>query len=113
MKVERLVPEVAGRVPFSLKHRRSVPAGPGCYALATFDEEILYLGLSVDLSRRFVEHRGNNEKVNPTKEGLAFWFLYVMAGEASIHKIERGWLNQHLAQHGVYPILNKIHSPVK
>lgn len=113
MKADELIPKVKERVQFSLKNRRSVPKEAGCYVLTTFNGEVLYVGLTDSLYRRFFEHRDTKEKRNPTKQGLAFWFYYLVIDKKEINRIERGWLNQHLSLHGTYPILNKVHSPVR
>lgn len=113
MRVEQLIPKVSERVQFSLKHRKFVPKSSGCYVLTTFEGEVLYVGLTDNLHRRFFEHRENKEKCNPTKLGLAFWFYYLVSDEREINRIERGWLNLHISLHGSFPILNKVHSPVR
>ena len=39
-------------------------------------------------------------------------FFWVEALESEINKIERTWLNIHIQQEGIVPILNKVYSPV-
>jgi len=113
MKVDQLIPKVKERVQFSLKSWKFVPKEAGCYVLTTFEGEVLYVGLTDNLYRRFFKHRDTKEKRNPTKSGLAFWFYYLVSDEKEVNRIERGWLNQHISLHGGFPILNKIHSPVR
>jgi excinuclease UvrABC nuclease subunit len=113
MKVSELVPKVGNRVQFSLKHRKFVPKDAGCYVLPTFEGDVLYVGLTDNLHRRFGQHRDVKEKCNPTTQGMAFWFYYLPSQAKEINRIERSWLNQHESLHGTFPILNKISSPVR
>jgi hypothetical protein len=112
VKVDQLVPAVQSRVEFSLKARKFVPSAVGCYVLSTFEHEILYVGLTDDLNRRFFQHRETPEKSAPTPVGRAFWFHYLQCPEHEINRIERTWLNEHLEMHGVWPVLNKANSPL-
>lgn len=112
MKVEQLVPAVQHKVEFSLKARKFVPAAVGCYVLSTFQNDILYVGLTDDLNRRFSQHRETPEKSEPTPFGRAFWFHYLLCEEREINRIERTWMNEHLEIHGVWPVLNKANSPL-
>ncbi len=113
MNVKELVPGVSIRVQFNLRFHKFVPVETGCYVLTDFEGEVLYVGLTEDLHRRFAEHRDNKEKRNLTTRGTAFWFYYLPCDRKETNRIERTWLNQHLALHGVLPILNKINSPVR
>lgn len=112
MNVKELSPPTASNVQFTLKYQKFVPSVPGCYALATFQGDILYVGLTENLNRRFAEHRDNPDKTRPTSLGMAFWFYYLLCASNDIHRVERAWLNQSVSQDGVYPTLNKISSPV-
>ena len=112
MKVKQLVPRLYRKVEFSFRHHRLVPHEVGCYVLATFDDEILYVGLTENLHRRFSDHRGNNEKCGRTSQGAAFWFYYLACNKKELYRIERTWLNQYHDLHGEWPVLNKIYSPV-
>jgi excinuclease UvrABC nuclease subunit len=113
MKIQQLIPAVEKRLEFSLRCRKFVPRSAGCYVLTSFDGEILYVGLTDDLNRRFFDHRETKEKRNPTPNGKAFWFYYLTCEEKEMFRIERTWLNQHLEIQGVLPVLNKINSPVR
>jgi len=113
MNVDELLPTISNRIQFSLRYRKFAPNTPGCYVLTTFDGNVLYVGLTNNLYRRFSQHRDVKEKCDATTQGIAFWFYYLPAAEKEIHRIERGWLNQYQAVHGEFPILNKVSSPVK
>jgi predicted GIY-YIG superfamily endonuclease len=113
MKVEQLIPQPAKRVQFSLKWRKFVPKETGCYILATFDDDVLYVGLSDNLNRRFGQHRDNKEKRKPTGQGRAFWFYYLRCDEKEMCRVERTWLNEHIEVHGELPVLNRVSSPVR
>jgi excinuclease UvrABC nuclease subunit len=113
MKVNQLVPTVELRVKFNFSDHKFVPKESGCYVLATFDNEVLYIGLTDNLNRRFAEHRDNKEKRQQTSQGSAFWFYYLLYNEKEIDRLERTWINIHTEIHGVMPILNKVNSPVR
>lgn len=112
MKVDELTPRPTGRVTFKLESFRKVPPNSGCYVLSTYDEDILYIGLSDNLFARFQQHLENPEKTSTTKEGRAVWFHYMKYGADNLPKLERTWLNHYAAMHGRLPILNKVSSPL-
>jgi len=82
---------------------------PGCYALATFPGEVLYVGLTVDLRRRMNEHLDSEQKTGLTEHGRAIFF-YWWQGE-NVHKVERTWMNIYTQHEGGLPVLNGIYSP--
>lgn len=115
MKVDQLVPAVETRFEFSLKNRKFIPQVAGCYALCTFEGDVLYVGLTDNLHRRFSEHRETAEKREPTAQGMAFWFYFLeCAKESDLRLIERSWLSEYRELHdGKRPVLNKAESPVR
>jgi len=112
MKIDKLNPKPNIKVHFKLSSFKLVPKEKGCYALTTYDDDILYLGLSENLNSRFQQHLDNPEKTNPTKEGKAVWFYFATYDPKNLPKLERTWLNQFLSIHGRLPILNKLSSPI-
>lgn len=113
MNVSQLTPLPGQKVVFTLASVKLLPSVAGCYVLTNFSDEILYVGLTVNLFQRFKQHRETPEKCQPTNLGRAQWFHFVTADETEINAIERGWQNQFSAIHGALPILNKIDSPVR
>lgn len=112
MRIEELIPLPIDKIIFALASYKSVPKDFGCYVLTTFDNHILYIGLSENLNDRFKMHLANPEKTNPTIEGKAIWFYFSAYNPGNLPKLERTWLNQFVAIHGHLPILNKINSPI-
>jgi hypothetical protein len=112
MKVEQLIPQPNHKEQFKYLFYKNIPKMAGCYVLTTFDNDILYIGLSDNLYTRFQQHLDNPEKTNPTKEGKAIWFYYIDYDFNNLPKLERTWLNQFEALHGILPILNKVCSPI-
>jgi hypothetical protein len=110
MKVSELVPQARRRESFRRSSERLVPSRPGCYALATFDQTVLYVGLANNLRRRMGEHLDNSMKRAQTTLGSAIWFFWLETPQ--IEKIERTWINIHIQHEGVLPLLNKAYSPV-
>src|SRR2546430_747306 len=106
MMVGELFPVVETRIQFSFRYQKHVPSISGCYVLTTFKGEVLYVGLSDSLRRRFGEHRGSYEKCEATEIGKAFWFYFLEQPEKEIYRVERTWQNQYCAIHGELPVLN-------
>lgn len=113
MNVSELVPQPIKRFQFTLRYRKFIPRESGCYVLTTFEGDILYVGLTDDLYRRFGEHREVDNKRQPTAFGFAFWFYYLPTSENNIYRTERSWLNEHETAEGKLPVLNKAISPVR
>ena len=112
MKLDDLKPATTHRVQFNLRDRLRVPHVAGCYALATFDGSLLYVGLTGNLQRRFREHLESPKKRSVSSIGRACWFAYLATPSNRTHRCERGWLEQHQAAHGIWPAFNSIASPV-
>ncbi len=112
MKVEELIPLPKDKVNFKLASFKFVPKEAGCYVLTTFDNNILYIGYSVNLNDRFMQHLDNPDKTNPTIEGKAIWFYFITYDLKNLPKLERTWINHFVAMHGRLPIMNKVNSPV-
>jgi hypothetical protein len=113
VNVDQLIPPPTKRVEFSLRNRHFVPSEPGCYALATFSSDVVYIGLTNNLYRRLCQHRDAKEKREPTSLGIAFWFHFLTCDEGETYRIERTWLNEYVELHGEMPTLNKVYSPVR
>ena len=109
LNVENLIPKPSKRESFRRSRERFLPQISGCYVITTFDGTILYIGLSVGIRRRMVQHLDTPAKVSPTPLGRATWFYWLETSDTN--KVERTWLNMHLAEEGVLPILNSIYSP--
>lgn len=112
MKIQELNPCPTEKVQFKLAFYKAVPKVDGCYIITTFDNDILYIGLSNNLNERFKKHLDTPEKINPTTEGKAIWFYLTTYDKKNLPKLERTWLNDFQTRHGRLPILNKVNSPV-
>lgn len=113
MNIKELIPVPTTKVSFKLSTFKSLPKLGGCYVLSTYDDFILYIGLSSNLYSRFQQHLENPEKTKPTTNGKAIWFYYILCEKHKLEQLERTWLNQFVLKHGVLPILNKIESPIR
>ncbi len=112
MKYHELDPSPTEKIEFHLSRYKFIPRKAGCYVLSSLDGHILYIGQSKDLYRRFQQHLEDSEKTGPTLEGRVYLFHYILYEELNLFTLERTWLNQFSAAHGVIPILNKVDSPV-
>jgi hypothetical protein len=109
MNISNLVPPPSHSEPFKRTSERFVPDKPGCYVLATFLGEVIYLGLAENLRRRLNEHLDSPQKTGLTDRGRAVLFHWFETTDTN--KVERTWLNIHLQLEGVLPPLNKMYSP--
>jgi hypothetical protein len=109
MKISELTPCPTQCEPFKRNRERFIPETSGCYVLTTFENVVLYIGLSKNLRRRINEHLDNLEKITVTTHGRAVLFFWIEHKETN--KIERTWLNTHIQHEGVLPVLNKVYSP--
>lgn len=112
MKLDELIPVPTDKVLFKRSSFKFVPRVDGCYVLTTFDNEILYIGLSNDLHERFLQHLDNPDKTKPTTDGKAIWFYFTTYDKKNLPKLERTWINSYVSRHGRLPIMNKVNSPV-
>ena len=109
MKRAALTPLPTDSEPFRRSRERFIPSVAGCYILTTFEEDILYIGLTGNLRRRINEHLDNPEKTKLTQQGRAVMVYWTVSEE--INKIERTWMNIYLLSEGVLPKLNHMYSP--
>ena len=111
MKSSCLFPRPTERVVFRAYYCHLVPRCAGCYAITSFDDDILYIGKSIDLKRRFLEHI--NSSKNNTKVSICglIWFYYYVADMKCISDIEKSWMKQHTEAHGQLPTLNILYAP--
>ena len=110
MKVEHLKPTPDHRENFRRDRQRLIPGNSGCYVLTTFQGDVLYVGLTKDLRRRFGNHLDDPKKTSKTNNGRAFFFYWYECDE--LEKVERAWQNECESVDGVLPILNGLRSPV-
>ncbi len=113
LNVKQLNPSPTHWSQFAWSHHVTVPDEPGCYVLATYAGEVLYVGMATGSIR----NRMGNHLNTPTKRaggpsGLPFWFYYILRTGNDIPVTERGWMNQAILQDGEMPPLNRIYSPL-
>jgi excinuclease UvrABC nuclease subunit len=109
MNISALVPQPQERETFRRHRLRYIPEASGCYALTTFSQVVLYIGLTDNFRRRMKEHLDNSNKTRETTSGRAVFFYWIVSEERN--RIERTWQNIHIQHEGALPELNKIYSP--
>ncbi len=113
MRVEQLSPKTNDRTRFAWSHHVTVPDKLGCYALVTYNGDVLYVGLATKSVRnRMGDHLDTEGKRRGTEFGVPFWFDYLIDDPAKVAAIERGWMNQSRLLDGQMPALNKAYSPL-
>jgi hypothetical protein len=112
VKFDQLIPCPENKSPFKYSAYKYIPKIAGCYILASSSNDILYIGLSMNLYNRFQQHLGSPDKLHITEHGKAVWFYFLPYDASELQRLERTWLNQYEALHGNKPIFNKINSPL-
>lgn len=96
------------RVPFKLSDVMKAHESSGCYVLSNFDDEVIYIGQSVNLRRRMQEHLNNPRMTGMTRLGFVAWFCYELWGAGKIAHVESDMLmNYWLANKRRLPPLNR------
>jgi len=113
MKVEQLIPVPDQQTRFAWSHHVTVPEQPGCYVLATFNGDVLYVGQATgSIRNRMGSHLDTPEKRKGTQLGVPFWFYYLVLPKLQVGAVERGWMNQAVLEDGEMPALNRVYSPL-
>ena len=110
-KITVLRPKPETKVFFELCEYLKVPETSGCYVLTNNSGDILYIGQTDNLHRRFQEHLDDSQKTQLTSEGRVFWFYYLLCEERDLDLLENSWLNVYETYNGHLPILNKRRAP--
>ena len=95
------------RVPFKLSEAVRVHEAPGCYVLSNFNDEVIYIGQSVNLFRRMQEHLNDPRMTAMTRLGFVSWFCYELWGRDEIADIESDMLFNYQQIEGRLPPLNR------
>jgi len=112
MKVSELQPQPIKNILFQRDQYLLVPELSGCYVLTNNNNDILYIGQTVNFNQRFQQHLDNPEKTQPTKEGLAWKFWYIEYDSKKLSFLENSWLQEFQRIEGHLPILNKVQAPI-
>jgi hypothetical protein len=113
MKVERLSPIADQQTQFAWSHCTQAPDKPGCYALATYGGDVLYVGLATkSIRNRMRAHLDSPSKRRGEDLGVPFWLFYTVRPAKEVGPIERGWMNQAILEDGDLPPMNRIYSPL-
>lgn len=110
MNVAALIPVPDAGRRFAYSDAKFVPAVAGVYALVGVYGDVLYVGQSDNLRRRFGQHLEDEGKTRPTEQGRAAHFYWLEDGHPT--RVEKMWLNRHLELEGKLPVLNKNFAPL-
>ena len=99
------------KVFFSKQKEKKVAKESGIYLLTNFSGDILYIGISVNLRRRFNEHIQSSKAFALTPKGKSFWFYYSLCHETQHRSLERGLLSQVELNEGKLPWFNQVRAP--
>lgn len=107
MKITELDQTMSTRQPFAHRAVLRVPVDPGCYVMASIDDDVLYIGRTVSLRRRIGEHLENAEMTTRTSLGWPRWFYYKTMAADAVEHYERRLLGRHEQYDGSLPPLNR------
>lgn len=107
MKVDDFRLSSDGQLAFHLARTAQVPLASGCYFLASLNEDVLYIGQTTCLNRRFREHVTDIRMTAVTPAGRAAWFAFVFVAECDLLSVESQLIFQYQAQEGTLPPLNR------
>ena len=110
MNVRGLNPYPNDRQNFRRDRQKFLPTSAGCYVLTSTQGIVLYMGLTINLRRRFGEHLDDPRKTCKTANGRAVFFYWLTCDE--LERIERTWQIECETADGVLPILNRVASPI-
>lgn len=113
MKVADLDPRPTERVSFDgWAQRVDAPLAVGCYVLAAFNGDILYIGQSLWVRSRMRAHLDNPRKRVRTASGVPHWLYYHLCEESELRALESGWIRQYESRNGGrMPPFNKAPPP--
>ena len=114
MKIGELDPPPTEKMQFDGWHQRiAAPLEVGCYVIATYHEDILYIGQSVRIGDRMKSHLEDTRKRQKAPGGVAYWLYYFVCENAGeLNELERGWVLQYKAREGgALPPFNKVMPP--
>lgn len=107
MKVTALLAPMSGRVPFRRSELVRAPREPGCYALASIEDDVVYVGQSERLQRRMEQHLDDPRMNAQTPFGLPVWFYYMLLPDERLVQYETQLLVRFKAIEGHLPSLNR------
>ena len=112
MKISDLIPPANLLARFERLPLLLLPASPGCYVIANFNKEIMYVGQSDNIRRRLAEeHLFDKRIAGKTILGVAFYAAVLLEVEHKLDALETGWINEYRIRHGKLPLLNRISPP--
>lgn len=99
------------RKPFAPGKSFLIPKESGFYLLTNFTGDILYVGISMNLQRRFLEHMESNKFYDKSPLGKAYWFYYDFCEPKEHRQVERGLLGHIELHEGTLPWFNRVRAP--
>ena len=81
-----------------------MPESSGCYALTNINDEVIYIGQSLNLNRRMQQHLDTSRMTKTTSAGLAVWFYYGLLPPEKIEGIELRLIFNFKAVEGKLPL---------
>ena len=96
---------------FSYQKYSLIPKESGVYAITNYKGDILYIGISINLKKRFSDHIDSNKFHDITPIGKSYWFYYILKDPQNHRKFERGLIHHIELFDGALPWFNKYRPP--
>ena len=107
MKVQDLNARYTGRARYARWAQGDVPQTSGCYAFTNVYDDVLYVGQSTNLYRRFEQHLDDTRMDGNPTTGLTHWFYYFEVPEMELKRTEDALLARHKFHTTHLPPLNR------
>ena len=108
MKVQALDVRLSKRARYARWAHNDVQVESGCYAIANVLDDILYIGQSENLQRRFSQHLDDSRMNGDRSIGLAHWFYWFSTPTDQLLATEARLLSQFKFHTGKLPPLNRV-----
>jgi hypothetical protein len=108
LKIGELLPPADRDTAFDLYCLNRIVDGAGCYCLTNAGGDILYIGQTISIRRRLIQHFDSEKRSALTMHGRVsqVWWRSEVAG--GLDALERGWLEAIRLRDGELPPLNRI-----
>ncbi len=111
MKITDVFPAPDQQTAFELYSLSRMTDCKGCYCLTNAGGDILYIGQSISIRQRLIQHFDSEKRAVLTIHGRVSRVWWRTELPSKLDALERGWLETVRLRDGRLPPLNKISAP--
>lgn len=112
MKLAAIRPKTLHDMAFELYFLNRITDCSGCYCLTNAAGDILYVGQSVAVRQRLLQHFDSSKRNELTVYGRISRASWRPEDPVRLSALERGWLEMICLNDGVLPPLNRANAPI-